>query len=71
MFKIILEIIDVVEITQYLRCDGAISIGTQTLISKIYRRLNTYVFSIGATAPDTPAITQPGGFNEIGYDLTL
>lgn len=54
MSKTILEIIGVVEITQCLRCDGAISIGTQTLISKIYRRLNTDVFSTAPTAPDTP-----------------
>jgi len=71
MSKIILEIIDVVEITQSLRCDGTISIEIQTLISKIYRRLNTDVFSNAPIAPDTPAITHPGGFNEIGYDLTL
>jgi len=54
MSKIILEIIDVVEITQSLRCDGTISIGIQTLISKIYRRLNTDVFSNAPIAPDTP-----------------
>jgi len=69
--KISLEIIDIVEITQYLRCNSAISIGTQTLISKIYRRLNTDMFFVAVAAPDTPAITHPGDFNEIGYDLTL
>lgn len=42
---------------------------TNFIISKIYRRLNTNVF---CTAPtDTPAITHPGGFNEIGCDLAL
>lgn len=71
MSEIILEIIGVVEITQYLRYDGVISIRTQTLISKIYRRLNTNVLTTTPIAPDTPVITHPGGFNEIGYDLTL